>query len=83
MVIYTDPQTGEYLWACPECGTFIRFHSLLAVQMAKQAGGCQGCRARIILSQTPVLINAFLDFWTRTGAWPQSPSWMEALPVTA
>jgi hypothetical protein len=37
----------------------------------------------MILTQTPVLINAFLDFWTRTNAWPQSPSWMEALPVTA
>ena len=72
-----------YWWRCPQCGMFIRFSSLLAVQLAAQAGGCQGCRVKAILKSNPALIVACLDFWTRTDAWPQSPSWMEAIPIIA
>jgi len=41
---------------------------------------CQGCRARIALLYCPRLVDMFLDFWCRTGEFPQSPSWVEAIP---
>jgi hypothetical protein len=32
------------------------------------------------MEQNPGLIGVFLDFWYRTGTFPQSPSWLEAIP---
>ena len=83
MIHSIDPQTGDFLWRCPQCKKYIRFSSLLAIQLAEQAGGCQGCRAKVTFENDPRLISFFMDFWTRAGAWPQSLSWTEALPVTA
>lgn len=78
-----DPKTGEFLWYCPQCKEYIRFPTLMAIRLAEQAGGCQGCRARATLKRNPGLISIFLYFWSRTNGWPQSSSWMEAIPVTA
>jgi predicted RNA-binding Zn-ribbon protein involved in translation (DUF1610 family) len=74
-----DPQTGEYLWHCPECGETIRLSSPAAVRLAEQAGRCQGCRAKATFQQKPELIGLFLDFWVRADAWPQSDSWLDAV----
>ena len=74
-----DPKTGQYLWRCPECGELIRLCSETAISLAKQAGRCQGCRARATFNQSPGLVALFLDFWGRNNAWPQSNSWMDAL----
>ncbi len=81
MIYNLDLQTGEYLWRCPQCGEHIRFPNLLALRLAERAGGCQGCRAKATFERNPGLIGLFLDFWARADAWPQSPSWMEAVPV--
>jgi predicted RNA-binding Zn-ribbon protein involved in translation (DUF1610 family) len=76
------PHTGQYLWRCPECGETIRLSNKAAVYLAEQAGRCQGCRAKATFQQKPGLIGFFLDFWARADAWPQSDSWMEAVPAS-
>ena len=53
-----------------------------ALNLAKQAGGCQGCRAKATFEKDPTLIALFLEFWGRTD-YPQSPSWTEVVPVIA
>jgi len=81
-MIYTlDLQTRGYLWCCIQCGELIRFPNLMALHLAEQAGGCQGCRAKTTFERNPGLIGLFLDFWARADAWPQSFSWMEAVPA--
>ncbi len=78
-----DPRTGGFLWYCPQCKEYIRFYNLSAMHLAEQAGGCQGCRAKATFERNPGLIGFFLNFWTRADAWPQSHSWIEAIPITA
>jgi hypothetical protein len=80
MMHILDPQTGEYRWRCPECGETIRLSSPTAVCLVQRAGRCQGCRARVTFKQNPELVGFYLDFWARTNAWPQSDSWMDAMP---
>jgi hypothetical protein len=75
-----DPRTGEYLWRCPECGEIIRLSGPTALCLVQRAGRCQGCRARATFKQNPGLTAFFLDFWARADAWPQSDSWMTAIP---
>ena len=77
-----DPRTGEFLWHCPQCKEYIRFYNLSAMHVAERAGGCQGCRAKVTFERNPGLISFFLNFWTRANAWPQSHSWIEAIPFT-
>jgi hypothetical protein len=76
---YVDVKTGEYIWRCPQCGEDLRFSSLLAVRMTEKAGGCQGCLARSTFKRRPEVVPIILDFWIRTGRWPQSSTWMEAV----
>lgn len=76
---YVDVKTGEYVWRCPQCGEDIRFPNLLSVRLSERAGGCQGCLAKATFERKPGIIPITLDFWIRTGHWPQSPSWMEAI----
>lgn len=83
MSYFVDPRTGEFLWHCPQCKEYIRVPNLMALRLAEQVGGCQGCRARAAFERNPGLTSLFLDFWVRADAWPQSHSWMEAIPVTA
>jgi uncharacterized C2H2 Zn-finger protein len=78
-----DPRTGKFLWRCPQCKEIIRFSDVSVIRLAEQAGGCQGCRAKATFERNPRLISFFLDYWTRSNAWPQSHSWTEAIPVTA
>jgi hypothetical protein len=77
-----DPKSGQYQWCCPECGEIIRLSSETAVRLAKRAGRCQGCRARATFKQNPGLVGFFLDFWARADAWPQSASWLDAVPAS-
>ena len=79
---YLGPRTGKCLWRCPQCEELIRLESQLAVSQAERAGGCQGCRAKKTFQTKPGLISFYLDFWISTDAWPQSHSWIEALPVS-
>jgi hypothetical protein len=41
---------------------------------------CQGCRARMSFADNPGLVGVVLDVWRTTGAYPQSASWIEAIP---
>ena len=81
MIYHMDPRTQDYLWRCPQCGASIRLAGELAVSLAQRAGGCQGCRAKTAFEGDHTLIGLYLDFWARTDAWPQSDSWLEAIPA--
>ena len=81
MMQIPDARTDEHLWCCPECGETIRLSSKAAVCLAKRAGRCQGCRVRATFQHNPGLVGFLLDFWAKADAWPQSDSWMDAVPV--
>ena len=81
MMQILDPQTGEYLWCCPECGEVIRLSCEAAVCLAESSGRCQGCRVKATFQQNPGLVGLFLDFWARADAWPQTDSWIDAVPM--
>jgi hypothetical protein len=38
---------------------------------------CQGCRAKISFEKNARIIPLFLDFWCRTGNFPETASWLE------
>ena len=79
---HLDPQTVEFLWRCPLCGETIRLQSQTEVSQAEQAGGCEGCRAKATFQRTPEMIGLLVALWARSDAWPQSVSWMEAIPTS-
>lgn len=78
----TRTVNGVLTWNCPQCKRDIYFPNPLALGLAKQAGGCQGCRAKATFEKNPGLIELFADFWDRTS-YPQSSSWTEVVPVIA
>jgi hypothetical protein len=80
MRYHLHPPTGKFLWRCPQCGESVRLQTRSAVHLAERAGAGQGCRAKATFKRRPELIGMFLSFWTRSGASPQSASWMEAIP---
>ena len=80
-----DLQTDRYFGLCRQCRERITHDTLDGLYhelMANDQKCCQGCRARLSLERNPGLIGLFLEFWYRTGAFPQSSSWMEAIPQT-
>jgi hypothetical protein len=82
--VWYDTQADTFVVICPVCRRLISYDSLQALWLAMVASErkcCQGCRARISLEHNPGLIGVYVDFWFRTRAWPQSPSWMEAIPA--
>ena len=64
----------------PGTGTYDTLDSLYHEFISSDRKCCQGCRARISFIKNPELVGLFLDFWYRTGAFPQSTSWLEAIP---
>ena len=80
-----DLQTGQYFALCPQCRERIACDTLDGLYqelISCDRKCCQGCRARITLERNPGLVGLFLDFWYRTGTFPQSTSWLEAIPQT-
>ena len=78
-----DPQKEQYAVLCPECHEVILYRTLEALyceMVRSDRRCCQGCRARITFEKDPGLIGIFLDFWHRTGKFPESDSWLEAVP---
>jgi len=78
-----DLQAGQYFALCPQCReriTYDTFDSLYHELISSDRKCCQGCRARISFERNPELVGLFLDFWYRTGSFPQSTSWLEATP---
>jgi hypothetical protein len=83
LIAWYDSHEEEYVAICPECRRLIRFDTLDALCLAmawSERQACQGCRAKITFEQNPGLIRVMLDFWYRKGGFPQSPSWVEAVP---
>lgn len=75
-----DPCRNQIVWRCPKCGEEIHFPNLGALKLSERAGGCQGCLAKATFERKPGMFYIFLDFWMRTNRWPESDSWMEAIP---
>lgn len=69
-------------WECPKCGVTTTFSSLAALSLAEQAGGCQGCRAKVAFARNPGLIGLFVYFWEKHG-YPKSSSWTASVPLSA
>ena len=83
LAAWYDCRQDRYLVLCPACHRLIAYHGLDALYLAmvwSERQRCQGCRAKISFERNPGLIGAFLGFWYGRGAFPQSPSWVEAIP---
>jgi len=83
LAVWYDKREDKYVALCPECHRLITYDTLHIVYLEmvqSERQCCQGCRARISFEYDPGLVWMFLDFWSRTGAFPQSPSWLEAIP---
>lgn len=83
LAVWYDSQEGQYLVLCPKCHELIIYDSSVIVyreMVLSEQKCCQGCRAKISFEQDPGLIGVFLDFWHRTGNFPESASWLEAIP---
>jgi len=83
LAVWYDSQEDRYVALCPECHELITCDTLGIVYQEmvwSKRKGCQGCRAKISFQQDPALIGLFLDYWHRTGNFPESMSWIEAIP---
>jgi hypothetical protein len=83
LAAWYDTQADKYLAVCPKCRRLVAFDTLQALRLSLALGDrrcCQGCRAKITFEHDPGLISVFVDFWSRSGAWPESPSWFDAIP---
>jgi hypothetical protein len=83
LAAWHDRQEDVYLVLCPECHRLIVYGTPDALYLAMvwcERQCCRGCRARISFEHNPNLIGKVLDHWLKTGSFPQSPSWVEALP---
>ena len=83
LAVWYDSQENQYLVLCPKCHGLIIYDKLGIVyreMVLSERKCCQGCRAKISFEQNPGLIGVFLDFWHRAGNFPESPSWLEAIP---
>jgi hypothetical protein len=81
--VWYDTQMGQYVALCPVCHQKVTYATAEALHRELKSGvnpGCQGCRAKRSFEQNPGLIGLFLDFWYRTGTFPQNPTWLEAIP---
>jgi hypothetical protein len=84
LATWYDRQTGTYLVLCPTCHRLITFGGLDAIYVEMvwaERRCCQGCRAGIAFRRNPATIGAILDAWHGSGDYPQSPSWVEAIPA--
>ena len=82
MLMYIDPNTGEFLWRCPLCGESIRCRDQAEIDELEEEAACAGCRARALFESNPEMIGFAVDMWARLDSWPQSSTWMEAIPTT-
>jgi hypothetical protein len=83
--VWHDTAEAKYVVLCPRCHNLISYDTLASLyheMVSCERRCCQGCRAKISFEHDPGLIGLFLDFWYRTGSFPQSSSWMEAIPQT-
>ncbi len=82
MLMYIDPNTGEFLWRCPLCGESIRCRDQSEIDELEEEAVCAGCRAKALFESNPEMIGFAVDMWARLDSWPQSSAWMEAIPAS-
>ena len=83
LAAWYDRQEHRYWVLCPQCHTLTACATLAITYRETGLGArkcCQGCRAKYSFEKSPGLIGLFLDFWCRTGGFPESASWLEAVP---
>lgn len=83
LAAWHDRQEERYLVLCPACHRLVAYDAqdTLYIEMVwSEHRCCQGCRARISFADNPGLVGAVLEVWQATGTYPQSPSWIEAIP---
>ena len=84
LAAWYDREEDRYLVVCPACHRLIAYEAqdTLYVEMVwSEHRCCQGCRARISFVDNPGLVGAVLEVWRSTGTYPQSASWVEAIPL--
>lgn len=67
------------IWRCSSCGRLVKFNTEAAMEMAKNTGGCDGCRMYETLKRKPHMTSIILESWTRTGP-PIGNKWVLAVP---
>jgi hypothetical protein len=83
LAVWHDRQADKYVVLCPECQRLILYDApdTLYVEIVwSERQCCRGCRARIMFERNPTLIETVLEHWYRNDSFPQSPSWIEAIP---
>ena len=83
LAAWHDRWEDQYLVLCPACHRLIAYYAQDALyqdMVWSESQCCRGCRARASFARNPGLVGAILDVWRETGSYPQSPSWVEAIP---
>jgi hypothetical protein len=83
MAAWYDCQADQYVVLCPECHMLIAYDTpedLYGEMVWREQQCCQGCRARALFTCNPHLVGEVLEVWLQTHTFPQSPSWVEAIP---
>jgi hypothetical protein len=81
--VWYDTGEDQYRVLCPQCHCLVTCETIEIVyreMVLSERKCCQGCRAKISFEKNPRVIGLFLDFWCRTGNFPESVSWLEAVP---
>ena len=81
--VWYDIREDQYRVLCPQCHCLVTCETIEIVyreMVMSERKCCQGCRAKISLGKNPRIIGVFLDFWCRTGNFPESSSWLAAIP---
>jgi len=83
LAAWYDRQEDQYLVLCPACHGLVTDDAqdkLYREMVWTEHQCCQGCRARISFADNPGLVGVVLEVWRAMGAYPQSASWVEAIP---
>jgi len=81
--VWYDNREGQYRVLCPQCRCLVTCETIEIVyreMILSERKCCQGCRAKISFEKNPRLVGIFLDFWCRTGKFPENDRWLEAVP---
>ena len=81
--VWYDTGEDRYRVLCPQCQCLVTCETIETVyrdMVLSKRRCCQGCRAKISFKKNPKLVGVILDFWCRTGNFPESESWLEAVP---
>lgn len=83
LAAWYDRQEDQYLVLCPACHGLVTDDAqdkLYREMVWTEHQCCQGCRARISFADNPGLVGVVLEVWRAMGVYPQSASWVEAIP---